>query len=385
MSQRLKLRVIGLSEVLPKRVLEQAAADLPFDLEFVLIDGVRGLQRVVTRPESFDIYHQWHTIDLIWTARAVQTIDLRKIKHGNQIRGQAQSRQGDSRAIGSVYNKLFVQPSGRLGAAPTNEVAMLPLLHGVDAFGYLPSALSEWPEGTPNSWGWLLDPRLHGRVAMMSDPVLGMIEASLAAEAAEKMKFGDISNLTIEEIDAVSDLLLHKKKIGHFKTIWKNYREAARCMQRGVVLQSMFSPSLALLRSEGIPVRCAVPEEGYRGWHVDLCISSATEGEQLDAAYAYLNWWMNGKGGAIVARQGYYFVLPNLVRAHLSESEWDYWYSGRPTETELLNSGGRPSIRPGEIREGGSYFERMSRVRVWNTFMDEHTYVVRRWREFLEG
>jgi len=77
--------------------------------------------------------------------------------------------------------------------------------------------------------------------------------------------------------------------------------------------------------------------------------------------------------------------LPNLVRAHLSESEWDYWYSGRPTETELLNSGGRPSIRPGEIREGGSYFERMSRVRVWNTFMDEHTYVVRRWREFLEG
>ena len=185
MSQRLKLRVIGLSEVLPKRVLEQAAADLPFDLEFVLIDGVRGLQRVVTRPESFDIYHQWHTIDLIWTARAVQTIDLRKIKHGNQIRGQAQSRQGDSRAIGSVYNKLFVQPSGRLGAAPTNEVAMLPLLHGVDAFGYLPSALSEWPAGTPNSWGWLLDPRLHGRVAMMSDPVLGMIEASLAAEAAE--------------------------------------------------------------------------------------------------------------------------------------------------------------------------------------------------------
>jgi putative spermidine/putrescine transport system substrate-binding protein len=27
----------------------------------------------------------------------------------------------------------------------------------------------------------------------------------------------------------------------------------------------------------------------------------------------------------------------------------------------------------------------MSRVRVWNTFMDEHTYLVRRWREFLEG
>ncbi len=30
--------------------------------------------------------------------------------------------------------------------------------------------------------------------------------------------------------------------------------------------------------------------------------------------------------------------------------------------------------------EGGSYATRMGRVRVWNTFMDEHTYLVRRWR-----
>lgn len=385
MSQRLKLRVIARSEVLPKPVMEQAAADLPFDLEFVLIDSVKGLQRVVTRPETFDVYHQWHTVDLIWTARAVQTIDLNRIHNGNLIRSQALSRQGDARAIGSVYNQLFVQPTGRLGAVPTDEIVMLPLLHGVDAFGYLPSALEEWPDGTPNSWGWLLDSRLQGRVAIMSDPVLGMIEASLAAEAADNMRFGDISNLTIEEIDAVADILLRKKKLGHFKTIWNNYQDAARAIERGVVLTSMFSPAITLLRSQGIPVRCAVPQEGYRGWHVDLCISSAVRGEQLDAAYAYLNWWMNGKGGAVVTRQGYYFVLPDLVRPHLSPAEWDYWYAGRPAETVLTNPAGLPSVSPGEIREGGSYFERMSHVRVWNTFMDEHTYLVRRWREFLEG
>jgi putative spermidine/putrescine transport system substrate-binding protein len=86
-----------------------------------------------------------------------------------------------------------------------------------------------------------------------------------------------------------------------------------------------------------------------------------------------------------VTRQGYYFVLPDLVRPHLSSAEWDYWYAGRPAETELTNPAGLASVMPGEIRDGGSYFERMSRVRVWNTFMDEHTYLVRRWREFLEG
>ena len=35
----------------------------------------------------------------------------------------------------------------------------------------------------PKSWGWLPDPRLQGRVAMINDPVLGMIEAALAVEA----------------------------------------------------------------------------------------------------------------------------------------------------------------------------------------------------------
>jgi putative spermidine/putrescine transport system substrate-binding protein len=367
-------------------VLEQAARDLDFDLEFELIDTVKGLQRVVTRPDTFDVYHQWHTVDLIWTARAIQAIDLRRIHNGPLIKARALARQGDARAIGSVFDHLFLQPSGVLGAASSDHLVMLPLLHGVDAFGYLPSVLEEWPKGTPDSWGWLLDPRLAGRVAIMSDPVLGMIEAALAIEAAEGIAFADVGNLTIEEIDTVVDILLHKKKVGHFKTIWSNYHDAARLMQRGgVVLQSMFSPALALLRRQGVPVVCAVPQEGYRGWHVDLCISSAARGGQLDAAYAYLNWWMSGWAGAVVARQGYYFALPELVRPHLSDAEWDYWYGGKPAETGLTDPFGAPNIAPGDIREGGSYFERMSRVRVWNTFMDEHSYLVRRWREFLEG
>jgi len=383
--QRPKLRIIARSEVLPRAVLEQAASDLPFDLEFELIDSVKGLQRVVTTPESFDVYHQWHTVDLIWTARAIQAIDLKRIRNGQLIKSQAVARRSDARALGSVFNQLFVQPSGAIGPAPTDQIVMLPLQHGVDSFAFLPAALKEWPQGTPHSWGWLLDKRLHGRVAIMSEPVLGMIEAALAVEASEGMSFADVGNLSIEEIDIVADILLRKKKLGHFKTIWNNHYEAARSMHRGAVLQSMFSPALATLRSQGVPVVSAVPQEGFRGWHVDLCISAAAQGEQLEAAYAYLNWWMNGKGGAITTRQGYYFVLPDLVRPHLSGPEWDYWYAGKPAETMLTNPAGEPSIAPGDLREGGSYLERMARVRVWNAFMDEHTYLVRRWREFLEA
>jgi len=383
MRRRPKLRIIGRSEVLPRSVTEQAARDLGFDLEFLLIDSVKGLQQVVTRPDTFDVYHQWHSVDLIWTSRSIQPIELNRIDNGQQIKARVLAQRGNISGTGLQFDQVYLQPSGRPGSTPTDQVLMLPLLHGCDAFGYLPSVLDEWPVDTPHSWGWLLDSRLHGRVAMMNEPVLGMIEAALAVEACQGVSFPDISNLSIEEIDAVADVLLRKKRLGHFKTIWANYEEAARAMQRGVVLQSMFSPAAALLRGQGIPVLMAVPEEGYRGWHVDLCISAAVEGEQLEAAYAYLNWWMSGWGGAMLARQGYYFVLPEIARRHLSTAEWDYWYAGRPAPETLVNQFGQPAVAPGEIREGGSHSERMSRVRVWNTFMDEHNYLVRRWNEFL--
>lgn len=383
MRRRPKLRIIGRSEVLPRSVTEQAARDLGFDLEFLLIDSVKGLQQVVTRPDTFDVYHQWHSVDLIWTSRSIQPIELNRIDNGQQIKAKVLAQRGNISGTGLQFDQVYLQPSGRPGSTPTDQVLMLPLLHGCDAFGYLPSVLDEWPADTPHSWGWLLDSRLHGRVAMMNEPVLGMIEAALAVEACQGVNFPDISNLSIEEIDAVADVLLRKKRLGHFKTIWANYEEAARAMQRGVVLQSIFSPAAALLRGQGIPVLMAVPEEGYRGWHVDLCISAAVEGEQLEAAYAYLNWWMSGWGGAMLARQGYYFVLPEIARRHLSAAEWDYWYAGRPAPETLVNQFGQPAVAPGEIREGGSHSERMSRVRVWNTFMDEHNYLVRRWNEFL--
>src|SRR5690606_11410231 len=160
-------------------------------------DSIRALQRVITRPDTFDVYHQWHTADIIWTARAIQAIDLRRVSHGGVIKAQAAARSGDGRRIiGSPFDDLFVQPSGAIGAAPTDSVVMLPLMHGADGFGYVPSVRDLWPEDAPESWGWMLDERLHGRVGILNDPVLGMIEAALAIEAAGEVSFSNVGNLT---------------------------------------------------------------------------------------------------------------------------------------------------------------------------------------------
>jgi putative spermidine/putrescine transport system substrate-binding protein len=132
------LRIIGRSELVTQPTRDRAAADLGFPISFEMIDSIDGLARVVTRPDTFDLYHQWHTVDLIWTARCIQPIDLTRLDHGPEILAAARGRSGPSRIIDTVFDKLFVQPDGRLGSSPTHHLSMLPLLHGVDSFGYLP-------------------------------------------------------------------------------------------------------------------------------------------------------------------------------------------------------------------------------------------------------
>jgi putative spermidine/putrescine transport system substrate-binding protein len=376
------LRVIGRSELVTQPIRDRAVADLGFPIRFEMIDSIDGLARVVTRPDSFDLYHQWHTVDLIWTARCIQPITLDRLTHGQEIHAAARGRSGPSRIIDTVFDKLFVQADGRLGPAPSDHLSMLPLLHGVDSFGYVP-ALRDLIGAEAESWGWLLDKRLQGRVAMINDPVLGMIEAAMAVEAQRGKAFGNVGNLTLDEVDEVADILLHKKRIGHFKGLWSSFEESARLMQRGTLIQSIFSPGVARLRSLGQDVVVSTPAEGSRGWHADLCISSEASGETLDMAYAYLNWWQNGWAGASAARQGYYSTFPARVRQHLDPGEWEYWYEGQPAQHVLPDPYGQPSIAAGQRREGGSHAERMSGARVWNTFMDEHTHIVHRWREFL--
>ena len=199
------------------------------------------------------------------------------------------------------------------------------------------------------------------------------------------MAFEDIGNLSIEDIDLIADGLIQRKRLGHFKAFWTNHEESARLMRRGggVLAQSMFGPGAALLRRQGVPLRIADAVEGNRGWHVDLCLSRELDGARVDLAYAYLNWWCGGWPAACLSRQGYYAILPEQARKHLSPAEWDYWYRGLPAAEALTDPVGEITVAPGALREGGSYAERMSRVRVWNTFMDEHAYLRRRWRELV--
>ncbi|HEY0287700.1 MAG TPA: extracellular solute-binding protein [Pseudomonas sp.] len=385
------LRVLGTSVTLLESLRVRAEQDLGIKLVYQVHD-VQTAQRIaVMQPDSYDLYDQWfHNVDFVWPARAIQPIDTRRIALWHEINDlpkRGRLSVNDKLGSGSVPSeRLFVQHDGSLGSAVSERISMLPLTHNADSFAYRPERLPEGLNSENESWGWLLDPAWGGRIALQSDAAIGALDAALAVQGARLAQFDDIGNMSIEEIDTLADILLRKQAEGMFGAFWSDDEEAAELMLHPTIdIQSLWSPTLVRLHRAGVKYRVAVPREGYRGWFGGLSLSRHAKGPVLDAAYAYLNWWLSGWPGAVMARQGYYIGNPARSRDHLSPAEWDYWYAGLPAREQLLGSDGLPLIDVGEVRDGGSYEQRMGHIAVWNSVMDEHNYLVRRWSDILRA
>lgn len=254
----------------------------------------------------------------------------------------------------------------------------------MDSFGYNSDVISAGIPYETESWGWLLDNKYRNRVGVVNEPTIGLFDMALAAQAQGLMTFNDIGAMSRAELDMLFAILSEKKQRGHFNGFWTSVPESIDFMKRGrVIIESMFSPGVASLNGLNIPVVYAAPKEGYRGWHGVMCLSSATHGHVKDAAYEYMNWWLSGWPGAFIARQGYYISNPQRSRELLSEDEWNYWYEGKQTETDLRGTDGNISVKAGEVRTGGSYIKRFSHVAVWNTVMPTYDYSLQKWYEFI--
>lgn len=383
------LRVIGTHVTLQETLRQQAQQDLGIKIEFTPGGDAEMLLKASTDPGSFDLYEQWtDSIRVLWQADAIQPIEIRRLTYWDEINDLTKTGRLTPKAplgLGDApYKLLYVQPDGNLGPGHSDQVSFLPYVHNTDSFGYNTAAI---PSGVPyetESWGWLLDERHHGKVAIVNAPTIGLFDLALAAKARGLIEFRDMGNMTRDEIDALFGIVIALKRKGHFRGVWTSVPHSVELMASGeVVLQSMFSPGVSALNGMGVPCVFAAPREGYRAWHGVMCLSRECQGEQREAAYAFMNWWLSGWPGAFIARQGYYISNPQRSRAYMTSSEWDYWYEGKPAAEPLRGTDGRISVRAGEIRTGGSYLNRFEHVAIWNTVMDNYEYTLTKWNEFL--
>ena len=383
------IKVVGTHVTLQEDIRKKAQKDLGINIEFYPGGSAEVILKAITDPSSFDIYEQWsNSIKVLHQADAIQPIETKRLKYWDEINSLSKTGKISQKAhvgAGDAPNKiLYVQKDGSIGPNATDQVSFMPYVHNVDSFGYNSAVI---PRGKPyetESWAWLLDEAHHGRVALVNEPTIGIFDAALAVEAKGLMKFNDMGNMSIKEINQLFKILIEYKRKGHFRGVWSSVPHSAELMSSNQVdIESMFSPAVSTLNGQGIPCVYAAPKEGYRAWHGVMCLSSESKDERKDAAYSFMNWWLSGWAGAFIARQGYYISNPERSRKYMSVEEWDYWYDGKVAAKKLSGTDGKISVHKGDIRNGGSYIKRFENIAVWNTVMPNYDYTVSKWNEFI--
>lgn len=378
--ERPTLRVLGTSVTLIDPIRAAAERDLGLTLDFVALDGTEAQRRAALAPRSFDVYDQWfHDIDLIWPTGSLQPVEIARIERWEEINALPKTGRLDpaGRLVpgGDPSRRLWVGLDGLLGDQPSDAVSLVPTVHNADGFAVVGAEI-----GPAASWGDLLDPAWAGRVVLQSDAAIGTLDMALALQARGEMRVADMGNLALEEIDELVAHLRRYRAAGHFRAFWAEEAAGIDAMARDMpAIGSMWWAGITRLRARGVPVRMVTPAEGYRGWFGGLGLARHLEGRARDAAYAYINWWLDGFAGAVMARTGAYMANPASVRAWLDPAEWAFWYEGAAAAAPIRDPFGRELFGEGARRDGGSYAARMGRIAVWDAVMDEHNYLVRRW------
>ncbi len=211
------LRILGTHVTLQEEIRQKAMQDLGINLIFEPNGSASVLQKAASNPASFDLYEQWSdSINILWQARAIQPIEVERIKYWDEINPLAKTGKLTPNArIGAgdaPYKILYVQPDGKLGSNRTGQVSFMPYVHNVDSFGYNTNFIKKGEPYVTESWGWLLDEAFSGKVGLVNAPTIGIFDVALAAQAQGLVTFKDIGNMSTDEIDKLFAILIEKKK-----------------------------------------------------------------------------------------------------------------------------------------------------------------------------
>ncbi|MDQ0396518.1 ABC transporter substrate-binding protein [Labrys monachus] len=376
----------GMSYSVLADIGRQAQKDLGFKIEMSVVDHPGLLNRMANDPNSIDICDMeiWQSKVLV-PQDVLHGIEVSKIKAWGDLTplytegtfaGKEVSREGDS-PIKFIYREA--KDTAGFAKSKTDFVNFVPSVFNADTLGIRPDLT-----GRPiTSWADLISPDFKGKAAIQNVPTNGIMDAMMAFEAAGILKYADKGNPTQEELGATIGKLIELKKGGHFRALWSTFDESINLMASGeVVIQSMWSPAVTAVQTQGIKCTYQPLKEGYRGWGNGLGIVSHVDGIKLDAAYEYLNWYNSGWVGGFIAKQGYYSANPKTAKAALSDNERGFFYEGKPATADITSPTGQKTNSAGDVRDGGSFEERFSKVAVWNNLMDQAEYLYAKWNEF---
>jgi len=385
--EKLTLRYLGTAVNQDKLIAEKFEADTGIRVQYVAVTTDEITKRAVTAPSSFDLIDtEYFSLKKIVPTGNLLGIDARRIKNADKItslftKGEVAGKKvGDQ---GTAPKKVMYLPGANattFATSPTQFMTLIPTVYNADTLGIRPDLIKR----PISSWAELLNPEFKGRASILNIPSIGIMDAAMVVEAKGLHKYADKGNMTRAEIDLTIKTLIEAKKAGQFRALWKDFNESVNLMSSGeVVIQSMWSPAVTAVRSKGIDCTFQPLKEGYRAWAAGFGIPKTVSGKKLDAAYEFINWFLDGWAGAYLNRQGYYSAVLETAKAKMEPYEWAYWMEGKPAAKDIKSPHGDVLAKAGSVRDGGSYEQRMGGIACWNAVMDENEYMVRKWNEFV--
>ena len=368
-------------------IAERCKQDIGITLQMTAMDSDATAQRAITQPDSYDIADiEYWICKKVFPRAVLQPFDTKKLKYFSEIvpifitgklTPTSKIAQGTApHTVGFVES----QTSTKFAKHPTEWFTLVPTIYNADTLGIRPDLVGR----KITSWKDLGAPEFNGKASILNIPSIGIMDAAMMCEASGIIKYKDKGNMTRAEIDTTIGELIKLKKQGHWRAFWKTFDESVNLMVSGeVVIQSMWSPAVAAVRSKGVPCVYQPLQEGYRSWGGGLGMAKHLKGLELDAAYEYINWYLSGWVGAYLNRQGYYSAVLETAKKYMAPYEWAFWMEGKPAEKDILSPEGKLMEKAGAVRDGGSFYDRMGHVACWNAVMDEDKYMVQKWNEFI--
>jgi spermidine/putrescine transport system substrate-binding protein len=268
-------------------------------------------QLKATQGSGFDII--WPTVDRIPNYvefELIQPIDESKVHWDGVI---ASTIEGSANMGGVVGGSRYIVPSDWGTEALSFNTETAPLTYGEASYGDL------WRD----EFAGLVTVRGHS----------GLVGIGLWLDGEGKLPhpmrdaFVDEAKMT-ENYDAILEVAVaNKGKIGQF---WNNENEAQGAFRtNGCVIGQTWDSTAAALGREGMPVSYIAPKEGALAWMEGMAIPKGAE--NLDGAYAFVNWYLTPEVGAMLANNLGYNTTAKGAEEFLTEENKAFFaaaYSG---------------------------------------------------------